>query len=421
MLSREDNDTLCRVGPGTPMGELFRRYWLPALLASELPRPDGDPVRLRLLGEDLVAFRDSSGRVGVLGDHCPHRGASLYFGRNEEHGLRCVYHGWKFDVNGACVDMPNERPESNFRHRVRHASYPAAESGDLVWVYLGPPGLKPELPRFEWATVPSSHRHVAKWLQETNWAQGMEGEIDTSHVSFLHRFMDPAAAPYTRAVRTALMARDGRPKIQLKATDYGFTYGARRTIGDGTYYWRVTQWLLPMYSLIPTAEYPIQGRAWVPIDDEHTWTFGYEYNPDRALTPEEVAAIESGETFPPRLIPGTFKPLANKSNDYLIDREKQRTHNYTGIWGVNEQDRSLQESMGPIFDRSREHLGTADLAVIQARRILLQAARDLQDGKPPITPYQGDLYRVRSYDTVDPESDFDRMLAKHRDALLAQP
>jgi phthalate 4,5-dioxygenase oxygenase subunit len=412
MLSKEDNEVLCRVGAGTPMGEVFRRFWLPALLASELPAPDSDPLRLRLLGEDLVAFRDTTGRVGIIAANCPHRGASLFFGRNEEAGLRCVYHGWKFNADGTCVDMPNEPAESDFRSKVKAVAYPAREYGDLIWVYMGPPELEPELPQFEWATVPSSHRHVSKWYQDTNWAQGMEGEIDTSHVSFLHRSLNPSSAPNS-VVRPALMARDGHPKLVLTETDYGFTYGARRDAGEGNYYWRVTQWLLPMYSLIPSVEFPISGRAWVPIDDEHTWTFGYTHHPERPFTPDEIAGITSGAGFPPRLIPGTFMPAANRGNDYLIDRQVQRTQTYTGIWGINEQDRALQEWMGPIYDRSQERLGTADVAVIAARRILLKMARALQEGKQPLPPHRGDLYRVRPLDIVEAEHHFERLLQAH--------
>src|SRR5579885_1952307 len=175
MLSQEENELITRVGPGTPMGAALRRYWLPALLVEELPAPDCPPVRVRLLGEDLVAFRDSMGQLGLLGAHCPHRGASLFFGRNEECGLRCVYHGWKFDVAGACVDMPSEPEESTFKERVRATAYPCVERGGVVWTYMGPPALQPPLPELEWALLPEPQRYASKRLQECNWLQAMEG------------------------------------------------------------------------------------------------------------------------------------------------------------------------------------------------------------------------------------------------------
>src|SRR5665213_1585771 len=185
MLSREENELLTQTGPGTPMGRLIRRYWLPALFSHQLPAPDGDPVRVRLLGERLVAFRATDGRIGLIAEQCPHRTASLFFARNEECGLRCVYHGWKFDLDGNCVDMPSEPPESNFKHKVRIAAYPCRERGGVVWTYMGPPELMPDFPWLEWAEVPETHRFVTRHLQECNWLQAFEGGFDTSHLTFL--------------------------------------------------------------------------------------------------------------------------------------------------------------------------------------------------------------------------------------------
>src|SRR5215472_15260196 len=191
MLSKEDNELLCRTNAGTPMGELFRRFWLPALLPSELPTPDCDPIRFRILGEDLVAFRDSKGTPGFIQNNCPHRGASLFFGRNEEAGIRCVYHGWKFDTSGTCVDMPNEPAESDFRAKVTAVAYPCVERGGLVWAYMGPPDKRPEPPDLEFTLVPDSHHYVTKYPLDCNYMQGMEGELDSSHVSFLHSTLKP--------------------------------------------------------------------------------------------------------------------------------------------------------------------------------------------------------------------------------------
>ena len=226
MLSANDNELLTRTGAGTPMGDLFRRFWAPVLIATELPEPDCPPVRVGVLGEELVAFRDTTGAVGLIEGRCPHRGAGLYWGRNEECGLRCIYHGWKFDVNGNCLDMPSEPPESQFREKVGVAAYPTREWGGYIWAYMGPPELPlPELPQFEWAHVPESHRYVSKKLQECNWAQSVEGAIDTAHFSFLHMLVDlppdaPAALRYMKA--------DGSPKFTLQPTEGGFVIGGAR-------------------------------------------------------------------------------------------------------------------------------------------------------------------------------------------------
>ena len=439
MLSKEENEVLTRVSRGTPMGELFRRFWLPAILSTELAEPDSAPVRMRILGEDLIGFRDTDGCVGIMEPHCAHKLAHLFWGRNEEQGLRCTYHGWKYDVDGNCVDMPNEPPESNFKNKIKLDAYPTREQGGVIWIFMGPADkVPPELPQLEWVSSPRGYQVVTKWLQRTNWAQGMEGEIDTSHVSFLHTGRGPLWGPdYDKNSIFARMSRDpargkgirdGTPVLTLRETDYGYTYGARRSVGDGQYYWRVTRWLYPFYSLIPGSVNGTNGRCWVPIDDEHTWTFGYQNRDDRPYSEEEVAEIWKGAAFPPRVSRGTFRlpdgyiidgwiPVANRENDYLVDREMQKHGNFTGIWGVNEQDRSLQEAMGPIVDRSREHLGTTDIATIAARRFLIKMARNLQDGTEPECLRNVDAYHVRAIDVVSPIDDFDELLQVHHQEL----
>src|SRR5918912_2117144 len=245
MLSAKDNELLTRVGRGTPMGEFLRRFWLPALLSDELPQADGDPIRTRTLGEDLVAFRDTNGNVGVVDAYCPHRRAPLFFGRNEECGLRCVYHGWKFDTAGTCVDMPSEPPESDFKDKVRVRAYPAREFGDTVWVYMGP-DTPPELPQMEWATVPSTHRRVAMWIVECNWLQVLEGNVDTAHVSFLHSTVDGIPGVREEGLE------DLAPQLQVIESPVGFAYGGRRKVRMADqYYWRVNQLLLPIDNLFP--------------------------------------------------------------------------------------------------------------------------------------------------------------------------
>ena len=247
MLTLEENDLLCRTGAGTPMGNLFRRFWLPALLSRELARPDGPPVRLRILGEDLLAFRDTEGAVGIVEPYCPHKLAALYYGRNEECGLRCTYHGWKFDVNGNCVDMPNNDPKSNYRKKVKLKAYPTEEWGGLIWVYMGPEDKKPVLPQFEWARVPEDYRHVSRWLHRTNWCQGLEGEFDNSHVSFVHAYMDWENFPeYIKSVLEAC-SRDGAPVFGVEETEYGMATAARRRGVEKQHFWMMAQWMLPTY------------------------------------------------------------------------------------------------------------------------------------------------------------------------------
>jgi phthalate 4,5-dioxygenase len=409
------------------MGEVFRRFWMPALVTSEIQEPDGTPVRLRLLGEDLIAFRDTKGKVGIIGAACPHKLAPLFFGRNEEGGLRCVYHGWKFDADGNCVDMPNETPERQFTASIRHLSYPTREQGGVVWIYMGPADKEPpELPHLEWVMAPPGYQHVTKWLQRTNWAQGMEGEIDSAHISFLH-FGSPGKFPLQDPLRGTAMA-DGHPKLTLIETPYGFTYGSRRTASEDEFYWRVTRWLLPFYSLIPGSQNGSNGRAWVPIDDEHTWTFGYQCRDTEPYSEEDDAQIMAGGAFPPRgeygryelkdgYIIDTYLPLANRENDYLIDRDVQRNSSYTGIWGINEQDRGIQEGMGPIVDRSKEHLGTTDIAGVTARRLLINMARDLQAGIEPAIIANPEVYRLRAIDVVSEDAEFEQVLQHYDDSL----
>ncbi|GAC1315252.1 MAG: Rieske 2Fe-2S domain-containing protein [Chloroflexota bacterium] len=401
MLSHADNQLLTEVGPGTPMGELFRRFWIPVLLAEELPRADSDPVRARILGEDLIAFRDTSGRVGLVGNNCPHRGASLFFGRNEENGLRCVYHGWKFDIDGACVDMPNEPAESDFKHKVRHTAYPTVERGGLIWAYMGREEHRPEPPDLEFTLVPDGHRYVTKYPLDCNYMQGMEGELDSSHVSFLHSTLRPRDNQINNPLfgqnLLDLTADDKHPRFTVVDRDYGLLIGASRETPDGTLYWRITQWLMPCYTLVPgDPNGTLLCQMRIPIDDEHHWLFRLRWNAFRPLPKEESMTYKRGGGFYATQISGSYQTLANKTNDYLIDRHKQRTVNYSGMESVPIEDTAMMESMGPIYDRTQEHLGSSDVAVISTRRRLMKAAEDLQNGIEPFAAKHPELYRVRS-------------------------
>jgi nitrite reductase/ring-hydroxylating ferredoxin subunit len=406
MLSREDNELMTRVGPGTAMGDYLRRFWLPFALASELPTPDCPPARFTLLGEKLVGFRDSAGELGLVAENCPHRGASLFFGRNEEEGLRCVYHGWKFNTAGSCVDMPNEPPESNFKHKVKVVAYPCEERGGVLWAYLGPEGLGAQIPDLEWMHVPESSRYASRRVQRSNFMQSLEGELDSSHVGFLHSQPNPEVKPRPADLRNSIagyMYRDKRPKLSSKETDAGLIIGARREAEEGFYYWRVTQYLLPTYTMIPPSlDECIHFTAAIPIDDETTNAFTVTWNPDGPLSEKVLAECKSFLGIHME-VDEKFNPVRNKDNDYCIDREQQRLgRTYTGIFGVREEDCAVQEGMGRIYDRTREHLGTADLAVIQGRRRLLRGARALRSGEEPYAATHGEAYRVRSASLVLP-------------------
>lgn len=401
MLSREDNEILTQVGAGTPMGDLLRRFWIPGLLEEEVAAPDCDPVRLTILGEDLVAFRDSEGRIGILDAYCPHRRAHLYFGRNEECGLRCVYHGWKFDVEGNCVDMPSEPAENDFRHKIRLKNYPTEIRGGVVWVYMGPSDRRSDLPKFEWSWLDGDRCAVTKRLQECNWAQAYEGGVDSSHVSLLHSNLDDAGIGNFNRPRDKYNTLDRHPVFQVADTDYGLLIGARRNAEADSYYWRITQSLMPFYTMIPpvmegtdTARAPYGGHAWVPIDDENTWTWSFGVHPHRPFTDEE-RELTSGRNGRWGPIDENYRPLQNRDNDYMLDRTLQRTKSYTGIPGVPNQDAGIQESMGRITDRTREHLGLSDIAVIEWRKKILMRAKALAAGQEPAEPQNGDWYNVR--------------------------
>lgn len=408
MLSREDNELLTQVGPGTGMGELMRRFWMPVLLSQEIAEPDCTPVRIRLLGEPLLAFRDTNGRVGVVDEHCPHRLSSLFYGRNEECGLRCVYHGWKFDVDGNCMDMPSEPADSNYKEKVKLKAYPVREAGGVIWAYMGPPELMAEPPAFDWMDVPESHRFASRWVQDCNYAQCVEGEIDSAHVSFLHSLVNKRDERKT-ARTGAYFSGDTAPKWKVVDMPWGMTLGARRVTGEGQYYWRMNQWYMPFYTMIA----PVPGEArsfrmWVPSDDTHTSIICVSYRQEKPVGEAEVDGWKRGVNQHAERIPGTLIPVRNAANHYMIDREKQRQESFSGIDGIRAQDAAMVESAGPISDRTREHLGTSDTAVIRMRRLLLGAAKALAAGEEPKAAAGGALFKVRSHSTViDETGDFD--------------
>jgi phenylpropionate dioxygenase-like ring-hydroxylating dioxygenase large terminal subunit len=402
MLRPEQNQLVTQTGPGTPMGEFFRRFWIPIMLAEELPENECPPVRVKILSERLLAWRDTQGRLALTDEFCAHRGVSLWFGRNEENGLRCPYHGWKYDHTGQCIEVPSEPSESGFCKKVKLKSYPLIERGGILWAYMGPPEKQPAAPAFEWATVPASHRYLTKRLQECNYLQAMEGGIDSSHVSWLHSG-ELHTDPLHRGTKGAQYQADRSPKFEVVESSGGLFIGARRNAEAGHYYWRITQYIMPWYTMVPPyGDNALNAHAWVPIDDENCFTWTFTYHPTRPLSQMELDTMRSGGGIHVPLVPGTFRPVINKDNDYLMDRAAQKSGRlYSGVKGIAMQDASLQESMGPVQDRSKENLVSTDNAIIMARHRLRQGALNLQKGiEPP--GLQPEDHRVRSATFVLP-------------------
>ena len=381
MLRKEQNDLITQSGPGTPMGDLFRRYWLPALLADELPENDCAPVRVKMLSERMLAVRDSEGRYGLIDEFCAHRGVSLWFGRNEEGGIRCPYHGWKYRVDGQCVDVPSEPVESGYCDRIKLKSYPLVKIGAILWTHMGDPAERPPLPEYEFVHVPPEQTFTSKRWQECNWLQAMEGGIDSSHVSFLHSGVLDRDPLFKGAKGNQYNMADKKPVFEVVENEGGLLIGARRNAEEGKYYWRITPWVMPCFTMVPPrGDHPVHGHFWIPIDDENCWAWSYDYHPARALTETERSNMEAGHGIHAAVDPVTFRPLANKDNDYLMDRAAQKEGRfYSGIAGIAVQDSSLQESMGPIADRTRENLVSTDNGIIMTRHRLMKAARALRD------------------------------------------
>jgi phthalate 4,5-dioxygenase oxygenase subunit len=401
MLSTADNELLVHTGPNTPMGDLYRRFWAPVMLADELGGPDSPPVRVNVLGENLVAFRDSHGKLGLIDAYCPHRRANLYWGRNERDGLRCVYHGWKFDVTGQCTDLPNCPEGDVLKNKVRTTAYPALERGGIIWAYMGPADKIPPFPDAEVFDAPASHRHLIKVKLRGNFAQMQEGDVDSSHVSFLHSSVDGSGLPGSRANPNTFV--DKSPRWFTLDTDYGMMLSAQRNAGPDRFQWRVNQWLMPFATLIASAPgVPILAQLRVPIDDEHSFLFRLIAHPDRPITAAEKAHFTDG-VFVPEMIPGTDRMVENISNDYNIDRDEQRERTYTGIRSIVAQDLAISEDQrGAIANRADEMLTSSDRAISALRKRLLASAKNLAQGIEPPEASNAKAYRVRPGDFMLP-------------------
>lgn len=442
MLTAFENETLTRTGPGTAMGRVLRCYWLPALLSREIGIPGGPPVRVTLLGEAFVAFRDTTGRAGIIDPRCPHRGAHLFYGRNEAGGLRCAYHGWQFAVDGACVDVPTASPEiaARLRPKASLRALPVVEAGDLVWVWMGE-GEPAPFPLLEFTTVDGSQRFVSKKLQQCNWAQAVEGGLDTAHFSFLHagvrndaRVSLLAAGPKPNPLATGQneppqvasfrwMVEDPLPRFSIFDHDAGFLLCASRNTDDASRYWRCTQFLMPNHSLAP-GSWPgglQQGQTWVPVDDHHCWIYCYAWYPHKPMGDDERRRLARGYGIFAE-VDEHYVPLRRRENDYLLDRDKQRTTSFTGIDGVSEQDAAIADSQGFIHDRTRELLGQTDLGVVKFRRAMLDAAQAVDGGARPRGADSPTAYAVRSGDLMTaPEEQLEPALAARFPHLATAP
>lgn len=408
MLKREDNELLCRVGPGTPMGDFMREFWFPALPSREFPDIDGDIKRMRLLGENLVMFRDSNGNMGALAEACPHRGASMYFGRNEEAGIRCPYHGWKFDVSGTCVDMPTEPEGSTFINKVRARAYPCRDVNKMVWIYMGARETPPPFPNYEVNTLP--HNHVSEpnvMMEEANWMQNMEGDLDSVHLDWVHKRLSKDAPPPPLGTHGFYNPDPRPPVFDVRKSDYGAFYSAMRKMDDGQEWHRINQFIFPFFTMI-SAGPSVNFRSFVPLDDHHAMLITQSAFPDHPVPEgqddrminafDEVGGYVE-RTHDPR---SYFLTVANKRNDFWLDREVQKDRMYNGIpFVMNLPDRAMTELMcdangEPIYDRTQEHLGTSDVFVIAVRQQLLQAAKSFRkDGSLPPNVEEPDTGRVR--------------------------
>ena len=416
MLSREDNELLCRVGPGTPMGGLLREYWIPALPSAEFPGPDTLPKRMKLLGQNLVMFRDSNGQMGCVDEACPHRGASMYFARNEDCGLRCPYHGWKFDVEGTCVDLPTEPRTSNFKNKVRIGAYPCRDVNHMVWVYLGPRETPPPFPQFEVCTLaPENVNDPLIMMEEANWVQNMEGDLDSVHLDFVHRRLEKDSPAPPKGIQGFWNPDPEPPRLDVVRTNYGAYYTAKRALGDGTDWHRMNQFIFPFHTMISVGQ-TVNLRSFIPLDDHYAMLISHGADPVNPILPQARADmrdpfVQTGGYLPRSNDPRSyFMTAANKRNDYERDLQIQADRMYNGIpFIANLQDRAMTELMcgpndKPLYDRTAEHLGSSDAMVIAVRRQLLTAVKAYRDsGVVPANLDDPSLDRVRAATMVLPD------------------
>jgi phthalate 4,5-dioxygenase oxygenase subunit len=432
MLTHQENELLCRVEGDAPMGQLMRRHWTPVCLIEEVSEPDGAPAKARVFGEDLVVFRDSEGRVGVLDEYCPHRRASLVYGRNEDAGLRCLYHGWKFDVAGNVLEMVSEPASSCMTDKVKHKAYPVKEWGGMVWAYMGPQDAVPAFVPPAWAPSADTRVSIAKALLPCNWAQILEGAIDSAHSSSLHSSdFVPARVGGAEATGKNWLrpSTDKAPRLQVERTDYGFRYAAlRRPIFNASThdYVRSTVFVAPGTVLIPPNNLYNVANINVPMDDTNTAFYFIAWG-DPETTPEN----ETWRKFLHQQVgvdlDQHYRPLRNHDNRFWQDREAMKAGNFTGISGFPNQDIAMWVAMGPIANRSDERLGASDVAIVEFRRRMIDAVAEFQQGGEAIgTGGKAIPKEVCSYQAIVPkEIDWRtyaaRCVSKHNPEPAGQP
>jgi phthalate 4,5-dioxygenase len=412
VLTAEENDLLCRVEGDAPMGQLMRRHWIPACLSEEVAEADGTPVRVRLLGEDLVCFRDSQGRLGMLGENCPHRRASLVLGRNEECGLRCLYHGWKMDVDGNVLDMASEPPGSRIVERIKHKAYPTREAAGFVWTYMGPAETMPEFELPAFAPTPDARVSILKIHVECNWAQVLEGQIDSAHSSSLHSSdMVPANVDAAKATDTTWLrpSTDKAPRMQAQNTSFGFHYAAiRRPIHNAEThdYVRVTVYIAPFTCLIPPNNAYNVATVIVPADDTNTAFYFIAWNDSSKPGIDQETWRKFNRAQPGIDLTADYRNLRTRDNNYGQDRQAMKLGNFTGIPGIPNQDIAMWETMGRIADRTKDWLGTSDIAVARFRRLMVDAADAMRSGGPAIGTTEPHIPHaaIASFEGVVPKS-----------------
>jgi phthalate 4,5-dioxygenase len=383
MATREQNELLTRTGPGTPAGAMMRHYWLPVALSADVPL-GGPPLPVRILSENLVLFRDEKGRLGLIQRNCPHRNTDLSFGRIEDGGLRCLYHGWLYDVRGNCLQQPGEPPESTYKNEIKALCYPCHETAGLIFTYMGE-GQPPQFPMYSCFDAPEQHRWVMRSVMQCNYLQALEGNIDPIHLSYLHRPMgrvDQRNVPGSNKSADMFYAEDGRPRLDFEDTDYGIRIYSVRHSDDDTQYVRVTNFILPCSAAIVGNEGRVnEGYAmhWhVPIDDHHNARFDLVHNRVRPLNKARYDERFGNLAGPDGV---TQRSLQNR---YFQDRDAMQTENFTGMGPTfNVHDAFATESMGAISDRTKEHLATSDRIIVRARRQILEAIKMVEDGREP--------------------------------------
>jgi phenylpropionate dioxygenase-like ring-hydroxylating dioxygenase large terminal subunit len=413
------------------MGDLLRRYWTPACLSAEIPEPGSPPARVRLLGENLVAFRDTIGRVGLVQEYCGHRGASLYFGRNEDAAIRCVYHGWAFDVDGRCVDMPSE-PQP-FCEKVRITAYPVHESGGIVWAYLGPRQTMTPFRDFGTDRRSPGEFRATKQRTSCNWVQAMEGNIDTAHISHLHQWngvddipddgSDKPGYP-SNAMSWKFWRHDRAPRLELDDTWFGYRYAGIRTTPNGFTHVRITAYAVPYSTMVASIPFSSGHGMFIPIDDENCWRYfvapKVPPNP-RKLGGTNLFSVAPFSTPISAYTDGVIPRRYTAENDYQIDREVQRASTFSGVADFVSQDLMVTESMGPVYDRTQEHLGSTDKAISRMRHILITAAKRLADGQEPPAVAAGlDFRSIRGAEKIlEPGEDW-RILGTDDDPVVQE-